>query len=72
MAVVVAVIGTAHLDHEDAVRSVSGRLKAAGYDVLDYRVSETNEPSLQSPLTCGLLEACEPEVNPRGCGGNGS
>lgn len=64
MAVVVVMIGTAHDDYEDAVRSVSGNLKRAGYDVLDYQVDD--KQGLEIHSLEAIIEACEPEVNPRG------
>jgi len=63
VAVVVVVVGTDHEDTEEAVRSVSGAMKRAGYDLLDYSISET--PSLVAPDSRAVIEVCEPEVNPR-------
>lgn len=63
MALVVVMIDTDHADHEDAVRSISGNLKRAGYDVLDYQVDENEGLEIHSLKA--IIEACEPEVNPR-------
>lgn len=63
MALVVALIETDHEDHEDALRSVSAQLKRVGYDVLNYSVDE--RAGLEIHSFKAMLEACEPEVNPR-------
>lgn len=66
MAVIAVVISTDHEDHEDAVRSVSAHLGRVGYDVLNYKIHKT----IHSLTAHAVIEACEPEVNPRGRASN--
>lgn len=62
MASVIVVVDTEHLDHEEALRSVSAGMKRAGYNVTDYHVSETATEKCWK--TQAVLAACEPEVDP--------
>jgi hypothetical protein len=62
------VISTDHDDHEAAVKSVSGQLKRTGYDVLNFLMEDEANPVV---VKChAQIEACEPEVNPRGSSSN--
>ena len=66
MSKILVLITTDHEDHDEAIKSVSGAMKRAGYNVRDYNAVDRLEFFIgeNEAIECdGLVEVVEPEVD---------
>lgn len=69
MSKILVLITTDHEDHDEAIKSVSGAMKRAGYNFRDYETGSFQVEGWYGLLVRdanGFVQVVEPEVDDRG------